>query len=68
MKRLFLCFIYPQKRWGKNNLRKHNIRLDAAYKIKYLWLAMRKIAEAAKCLLTLILWVTAWGADVLHFA
>lgn len=59
LKSLFLYFIYPQKGWGKNNLKQYNIKLDAAYNIKYIWLAMRKVAEAAKCLLTLILWVTA---------
>lgn len=44
---------------GKTNLKQYNIRLDAAYNTKYSWLAMRKVAEAAKCLLILILWVTA---------
>lgn len=59
MKSLFLYFVYPQKGWGENNPMQYNIKLDAALNIKYLWLAMRKVAEAVKCLLTLILWVTA---------
>lgn len=55
----FLYFIYPQKGGEKNSPKQFSIKVDAAYKIKYIWLAMTKVAEAAKCLLTVILWVTA---------
>ena len=56
---LFLYFISAQKGGEKISLKQFSIKLDVAYKIKYIWLATTKVAEAAKCLLTVILWVTA---------
>lgn len=46
------------ERRKKISLKQFSIKLDVDYKIKYIWLAMTKVAEAAKCLLTVILWVT----------
>jgi len=67
---LFLYFIYPQRAGDKISLKQISIKLDVAYKIKNIWVAMTKVAEAAKCLLTVVLWVTedVQGADVFHFA
>lgn len=67
---LFSYYIYAQKRKEKFRLTQFSIMLDVAYKIKYIGLAMEEGAEAAKCLLTGILWVTAdvRAADVFHLA
>lgn len=51
------------------SLKQFNIKLDVACKVKYIWLARTKVVEAAKCPLTVILWVIAdvCGADGFPF-